>query len=357
MKTLDRYIALSIAKGYLLVLALLLALFSFVSLLEELEDVGDHHYGMFDAIYYVLMTMPDRVLTLAPVTALLGSLAALAVLARNNELTAMKAAGISVARLGWSVMRPAIVFMLLVLLATEFVAPPMYQLAAKHRLQQTSSMGGGEVLRGKGFWAAQDHRFVNVRRLRLGHLPADIDIFELRPDGRLVRYIHAAEADVKADGSWRLRNVVIKSLNDRVMETQTIAQLDWRPFWDNDPFATPIYPVASLSLSEISNYIKYLLDVGQAVEGIELTYWRKWFQPLLVGIMALLSVSFVFGSARSSSFGRRIALGVMSGILFFLGGQLLYNLGLLFAVKPMLVAFGPVLLIGLIAALLMRRAA
>ena len=80
MKTLDRYIAANIVKGYLLVLALLLALFSFVSLLEELEDVGDGNYRMLDAIYYVLMTMPDRILTLAPVTALLGSLAALAIL-------------------------------------------------------------------------------------------------------------------------------------------------------------------------------------------------------------------------------------------------------------------------------------
>ena len=123
MKTLDRYIGANIVRGYLLVLALLLALFSFVSLLEQLEDVGDHNYDMLDAILYVLLTMPDRMLTLAPVTALLGSLAALALLARNNELTAMKAAGISVLRLGWSVMRPAIAFMLVVLVVTEFVAP------------------------------------------------------------------------------------------------------------------------------------------------------------------------------------------------------------------------------------------
>ena len=356
MKTLDRYIAANIVKGYLLVLALLLALFSFVSLLEELEDVGDGNYRMLDAIYYVLMTMPDRILTLAPVTALLGSLAALAILARNNELTAMKAAGISVLRLGWSVMRPAIGFMLIVLLASEFVAPPLFQLAAKHRVQQTSGMGGGEVLRGKGFWATQDHRFVNVRRLRMGQLPADIDIFEFEPDGQLIRYIHAAHADVTVYGAWRLQDVVIKSMNGQRMETREVAQLAWRPFWDNDPFATQIYPVASLSLSEIDNYINYLRDVDQEVAGIQLTYWRKWFQPLLVGLMALLSVSFVFGSARSSSFGRRIALGAMSGILFFLGSQLLYNLGLLFAVNPMLVALGPVLIIGLIAGLLLRRA-
>ena len=355
MKTLDRYIGANIVRGYLLVLALLLALFSFVSLLEQLEDVGDHNYDMLDAILYVLLTMPDRMLTLAPVTALLGSLAALALLARNNELTAMKAAGISVLRLGWSVMRPAIAFMLVVLVVTEFVAPPLYQFAAKHRLQEASKFDG-EVLRGKGFWARQEYQVVNVRRLSMGRLPADIDIFEFDPDGRLIRYIHAERADVAEDGVWQLRDVRVKSLDGRRVRVSEAADLPWRPFWDNDPFATQIYPVASLSLAEIGTYIEYLQEVGQEVAGIKLTYWRKWFQPLLVGAMALLSVSFVFGAARSSSFGRRIALGVMSGILFFLGSQLLYNLGLLFVVNPMLVAFGPVMIIGAIAVLLLRRA-
>ena len=45
MKILNRYIARSIFKGYLLVLFVLLALFSFVSLIEELEDVRRGHYA------------------------------------------------------------------------------------------------------------------------------------------------------------------------------------------------------------------------------------------------------------------------------------------------------------------------
>ena len=129
----------------------------------------------------------------------------------------------------------------------------------------------------------------------------------------------------------------------------------WRPFWDHDPLQTHPYPVASLSLTELQVYISYLQDVGQASIGVELTYWRKWFQPLSIGAMALLSVSFAFGSQRSSSFGRRIGFGIMIGILFFLGSQLIYNLGLVLALSPPLVALTPVLIVGLAAVLLLRR--
>ena len=144
-------------------------------------------------------------------------------------------------------------------------------------------------------------------------------------------------------------------MEGRKLIRERLPELVWRPFWDHDPLQTHPYPVASLSLTELGRYIDYLQDVGQSSLGVELTYWRKWFQPLRIGVMALLSISFVFGSPRSHSFGRRLAFGIMIGILFFLGSQLIYNIGLVQDFSPPLVALRPVLIVGLAAALLLRR--
>ncbi len=98
MKTLDRYIGVSFAKGYLIVLAILLPVFSFLIFVNELEDAGKGTYDALGALVYVLLTAPARALELTPVTALLGSIVALAGLAAGSELWAIRVAGVSVMR-------------------------------------------------------------------------------------------------------------------------------------------------------------------------------------------------------------------------------------------------------------------
>ena len=95
MGRLDQYVAIELAKAYGLVLLVLLALFSIFTFAEQLEDVGDGAYELGNAIQYVLLTIPDRVLALAPFVMLLGGLFALGALARNRELIAIQAAGVS----------------------------------------------------------------------------------------------------------------------------------------------------------------------------------------------------------------------------------------------------------------------
>ena len=54
MTRIDRYISLSFLGGCLPVLMLLLSLFSFLALSEELEDIGDGTYELADALLVVV---------------------------------------------------------------------------------------------------------------------------------------------------------------------------------------------------------------------------------------------------------------------------------------------------------------
>ena len=70
----DRYMVRSIVLALLPVVLMLLALFSFLALAEELEDVGEGSYTALDAIKVVGLTLPNRLLDLLPVMLLLGAL-------------------------------------------------------------------------------------------------------------------------------------------------------------------------------------------------------------------------------------------------------------------------------------------
>src|SRR5210317_582977 len=103
MLIVDRYIMQRFLAGVLPVMILLLALFSFLALAEELEDVGRGGFTMPDALMVVFLTTPKRIVELLPVTALLGGLLGLGAMANNRELIAIRTIGISKQRIGQTV--------------------------------------------------------------------------------------------------------------------------------------------------------------------------------------------------------------------------------------------------------------
>ena len=69
MLKVDRYIMRQFLFGIFPALLLLLALFSFMALAEELEAVGMGSFTLPDAMMVVFLTSPKRIVELLPITA------------------------------------------------------------------------------------------------------------------------------------------------------------------------------------------------------------------------------------------------------------------------------------------------
>jgi len=89
--------------GIIPALLLLLALFSFMALAEELEDIGKGSFTLADALMVVFLTTPKRIVELLPVTTLLGGLIGLGAMANHRELIAIRTIGISKQRIAQTV--------------------------------------------------------------------------------------------------------------------------------------------------------------------------------------------------------------------------------------------------------------
>ena len=123
MQILDRYIGRSVAISALVVLSVLLSLFTFFAFTDEVDKIGQGQYDTLEAVRYVLLTVPRLAYQLFPMVALLGSIIGLGLLASNSELTVMRAAGVSLGRIVWSVMKVGLLFVLLALVIGEGIAP------------------------------------------------------------------------------------------------------------------------------------------------------------------------------------------------------------------------------------------
>lgn len=355
MTLLDRYIETTTLKVLLLVSAGLTALFSLLEFVEQLHDVGTGQYHVSDALVYVLLTVPERLLELMPVSMLLATLFALGSLASHNELTAMRATGMSPRRIVGSVFRLAAPVLLTLYLAAEFVIPRAQQLAQSVRLSSLSP-ASVSYRSDNGFWANGERQYLNVRGFAHGNVPSDIYVYTFAADGKLASLIHADSAEVRPDGSWLLTGVLIKRFTDTGSETERETAFSWQSFLRPRQVPLLILPPESMPPAALYQYVSDLERRHQPAARYAQTLWAKIAIPLAMAAMIMIGVPFVFGPLRTHGTGQRIMVGAMIGIVFSLVQQIASYLGLLLDLSPALTATLPSLAVMAVALHLIRSA-
>ena len=355
MRTLDRYLGSSFFRGFLLVVLVLVSLFSFLELVSQLDDVGRGSFQAIDAFIFVGLTLPKRIIEMLPMSALLGGIIGLGMLAERNELIAMRAAGLSVGRICFSVLAAAGLLMLASGAAEQFVVPQLEQQAYAHRALALSG-SRGIMLTKRGFWARHGNSFIRVGKTMVGGIAADVDIYQRDKNGFLRAFIHAREADIHKDGQWTLKDIQKKTIGEQGISTKYLPSLTIDSFFNKDQVSILELPPESLAPLDLYFYIKAFQERGQNADRYVMALWQKLVMPLTTGAMVLLSLPFIFGPPRGMTVGLRIILGASVGIAFYLANQIIGYLGLLLEFPAPLTTLAPVALILGIALWQLRQA-
>jgi lipopolysaccharide export system permease protein len=194
MRILDFYIGRSFLKYFFLIIIILMVLFSLFELLSQLDEVGKGSYRLYNALTFVLLTLPKRLLDFMPISTLLGGIVALGLMADHGELVAMEASGVSILRICTSVLVSGMLLMLTAGILAEMVVPGMEQQARKSRAQAIST--SGITLTKQGFWARRDNSYIHVDKMLSEGVAANIDIFEFDNQGHLQTFTHANNANL-----------------------------------------------------------------------------------------------------------------------------------------------------------------
>ncbi len=336
---LERYLGSQLLKGYFLALLVLLALFCFLDLVDELSEVGKGQYRIVDAFLYVFSTVPTKLLEFSPVCILIGGGYALAGLARGSELLAMRAAGMSVTKIALALLKAVLVLALGLVGVAQFIAPRSQQFGFIHRHQ---ALAGQDSLRTEqGFWSRDQHRFMSVSSLVHGRLPLGVNIYEFAPGGRLLEFIHAERADIQPDGNWLLHGVTLKRWRGGIPETEFKLALPWQSFLTQRQLKILELPAETLSLSDLWGYVRHLRASSQKDEQYALLFWQRVLLPLSMAVMIPFLVPLVVTSPRAQGFGPQVAFSMLVGVLYFLVTQVIANAGLLLGMPPLLTALAP----------------
>ena len=342
MKILDRYIVNNYLMGMLPVLFLLLALFSFVALADELEEVGNGTFRQIDAFLVVLYTSPRRIVDLMPVTALLGGLMGLGAMANHQELIAARASGMSKARMVRPVFEAVLLAAALVVFMQSLLIPASERAASDLRakaLQETSVDSGGRL----EFWTRSGEHFVHVSDVLFNRILKGVEIYSVNAEGKLNRLIQAEQATILSADTWLLEDVLRTSLDGMSASEDRMPSMKWQGLLSEEQANILILPLEALAPHDLVRYITHLEKNDLDTHHFRVIFWQQISVAIAVLAMGLLSLPLLVGSTRAISASQRIMVGGIIGIIFYLLQQVTGHLAGLFNLVPSVTILTPVL--------------
>jgi lipopolysaccharide export system permease protein len=351
LTTLDRHIARTLIVSTLFVFVIVLGLFSVVLFLDGVSDLGRAHFNLGALLLYVVLNLPERTYEIFPAATLVGTIAGLSVLALNSELTAMRAGGLSLARLVGSIMLGGSVFVLAGVLLGEFVVPYSSDLAAQGRSRALGQVMGRHQAT---VWFRDGTRFVRVGEVLPDLSLLNLDIYDVDSGNALRSQVHADRARY-VHKHWLLQDVRSSSFGDGEVRTEQVAQQEWEAQLTPQILAVFAVRPQVMPAWTLARYIGHLKRNRQQTSRYELAFWNKLMLPFSTAVMILLAVPFVFGQFRGGGMGQRVFLGVMLGMLYSLIHIGLGNFGLTYGLPPVLGAILPGLAFLALAITMLRR--
>ena len=342
MNILDRYIGQSVIAGVTIVLTIFIVLYELFAFAGEANQIGRADYTIWSAIQYSLLRLPQHIYELFPLSMLLGTMLGMGWLANHNELVIIRMAGVSLLRIVGSIMKTAIMLMLIAMVIGEGIAPPLHQYASDQRIKALH--GQINMNTDYGLWARDGDTYINVNSVDKDGRLNGITLYQFSENNFIERQIQARRAVYDGE-QW-----ILKSAKETIHKNNSFVvirkkEMKWKTLLDLDMVKIVAVRPELLSIWKLNGYIDYLKNNDLEYTKYELVYWTKLFGPLTILAMVLLSIPFVFGSVRHVAIGKQILLGFLVGITFYIVSRLIGQMGLVYGVPAILSALLPTLLV------------
>ncbi|HDZ09517.1 LPS export ABC transporter permease LptG [Pseudohongiella sp.] len=356
MPMLARYMAKTVLLSMLVVLGLITMIDLVFTVAEELADTN-RYYTAWDAIVYVLRTLPTSVYELLPFVALGGALIGLGILASSQELLVMQSSGVKTSVLvGW-VMIPVLGVMVFSLILGEWIAPTLQQTAQSQRALIQS--GGQAISSSQGDWRKIGNEYIHINAIAPGGRELfGVTVYELSDRRELLRSSFAEQGyymDDDGEPYWRLTGVrETRFAGDRL---QAEYHDEWQWSVDMSPSLLSVLLVRPdrQSISGLYQFARYFDTEGLDSSNYYLAFWKKLLQPLATLSLVLLAVSFVFGPLREATMGFRVFVAIAIGLGFTIVQRTLGPATILYGISPFVAVLAPIMLCALLGLFLLRR--
>jgi len=272
------------------------------------------------ATYHFFLT-PKLIYDSAPLSVLVAVLVTFGVLSKSNEVTAMKACGVSVYRLAVPLIA-ASVAMTGALFAFDHYYIPEANVIQDGILNEIKGRPVQTVRRPDPWIHGEGSRIFHYKYFdATQQRMSGVNVYELDPKTyRLRRHIAAESAQWEpAINAWIFQNgwsrdiemhenpVSLRTTDTQTYQARTFPELTENPAY----FLKEVKQEKQMNFVDLDHYIADLQQSGVDTTKLRVQYHKKFSQPMFVWIMALLAVPFAFATGRSGAMtGIGIAIGI-----------------------------------------------
>lgn len=349
MSTITRYACVTLLRHLALSLFVFVSLLQLLDLLNSAEDVIVWHgAGLGPILRHVMLRLPDLTVAALPFSVLVAALLVLAKFANNNEVLALKAAGMSYFGLLAAFAPAALLVAGAYFVLSDQVAPATSRAftawndEARARLATQPAPAADET----AHWLRDgDTRIRFGSILDSGRRLLRVTLFICDEAGNLVRQIDAREAEYVDENHWILLDAELVDVAGPG-GAEIFREARWR--WDTSlspgQFADLTAPATTLGLTELMHFAQHPEQGNRPVNVYETWMHKRLAAPFTVFVMILLSAPVAQRFQRQRSMALELSVGIGLGFLFFVTDGLLLALGEAGALPPLLAAWAPMLL-------------
>ncbi len=356
---LDDYVLRGFSLYFAMIVAAFLMLLLVFTLFELLSDILRNQISPLTVGEYLLNVAPYFLYTTTPLSMLLAVLVTFGLLQRSNEITAIKATGISLYR----IIIPVLIASTLVA-GVLFLSDQLYLPYTNKRQDALRNQIKGKpaqtYLRPDRKWIFGQHsdiyyyQFFDPDRDVFG----GVSVFQFDP--HTFQITHRIIADrarwSSSMGRWVYEQGWERSLSGPAIENYHKFDVATYPELSEPPayFKKEIKQSSEMSYEELRRYIHDLEESGFDVVRLRVQLQKKIAYPLITLVMAILAIPFALSAGkRSAVAGVATAIGI--GVVYWTISGLFEAMGNLSQLPPAVAAWSPDLVFGFIGGYLILR--
>jgi len=300
VKVIDRYVLWEFFRNFLFSLLFFTILILVIRFSEkEMGKYVSRNMSFSSSIFSLMLQIPDYIVRVAPPSALFATFFSLGRMAQNNEITAMKAAGISLYRVFYPVFIAALLIALFMIVFND-------QVATRTRRKESEISGSytklSEYPRHVIFESSGNRViYISLMFLRNRNMQ-DVTIYEFDDNNNVKRETFAKRV-FWSDETWQLSDVIVRNFNDEGgWDETTYDHKDIIVPEDPEIMAKGTRGLKEMSLSELSKLVKYKKAAGRVVRKDLVVFHDKISFPFACFIMAILGAPLfvVFGKSGTA---------------------------------------------------------
>lgn len=340
MRVVTRYVLVEFLRIFGLCMVGFLMIYVLVDLFDRLQGFLKYHATFAEVLRYLFYKIPLIVTQLVPVATLASVLITLGTLARHNELTALRASGVSTMQIATPLFASAILLSMAILVWNETVVPYSTEKSRYIEVVEIRNRPLKALLSEDGIWFHGRNGIYNIEHFdsRTGTL-VGLTVYDMNAGFSLQRLVQVPTAQWK-DGRWVISTAIERTFDPSAgVVTRTMAPEEFvLPELPQD-FQVIEKDPEELSFRRLQHHIRELGRKGIDTTESRVDLHLKLALPLVPLVMVLVGVPLAGRNPRRRPLATSIGIGLVVGFSYWVLLALTISLGHGGAIPPAIAAW------------------